>query len=264
MSADTAPPRNQKPATATAALSLTAVAAPVATAVRRPWILMYHSVSDPAHDPYGITVSPDRLDLQLRWLRARGLTGVSVAALLRACAQGRGRGLVGLTFDDGYADFADGALPVLRRHDCTATLFVLPGRLGGDNVWDPDGPRRPLIDEDGIRSAVASGTEIASHGLYHVDLTRLDDDALREETLRSRAWLREVTGRDPEGFCYPYGTVDGRVASAVRSAGYAYGCAIRPPAGLGGPYALPRTHISQADRAVRLWAKRAGHRAGLR
>lgn len=239
-------------------------AGPERPAAGPPWILMYHSVADPAHDPYGITVAPDRLDLQLRWLAARGLTGVSVATLLRARAEGRGRGLVGLTFDDGYADFAAAALPVLRRHGCTATLFVLPGRLGGDNAWDPDGPRRPLVDEADIRTAAAAGTEIASHGLYHVDLTRLDGQALRDETTRSRAWLSELTGRAPEGFCYPYGTVDGRVAAAVRAAGYAYGCAIRPPAGLGGPYALARTHISQADRSARLWAKRIGHRTGLR
>ncbi|MEU9604762.1 polysaccharide deacetylase family protein [Streptomyces sp. NPDC048057] len=256
MFADTAPARTQLPPVPTA--SLTDVT------TRPPWILMYHSVADPADDPYRITVAPDRLDLHLRWLHRHGLSGVSVSALLRARAEGRDRGLVGLTFDDGYADFAAAALPVLRRHGCSATLFVLPGRLGGDNAWDPEGPRRPLVDEADLRTAAAAGTEIASHGLYHVDLTRLDAAALREETARSRAWLAELTGRAPQGFCYPYGTVDERVASAVRDAGYAYGCAIRPPAGLGGPYALARTHISQADRGGRLWAKRLRHRAGTR
>ncbi len=52
-----------------------------------------------------------------------------VAELMRAHAEGR-RGLVGLTFDDGYADFLHEALPVLRSHGCTATVFVLPGRPG--------------------------------------------------------------------------------------------------------------------------------------
>ncbi|MGW4029956.1 polysaccharide deacetylase family protein [Streptomyces sp. NPDC004838] len=229
------------------------------TPTARPWILMYHSVADPADDPYGITVARDRLDLQLRWLRRHGLTGVGVGALLRALADGTARGLVGLTFDDGYADFTAEALPVLRSHGCTATLFVLPGRLGGDNEWDPEGPRRPLVDEKGIRTAAEAGTEIASHGLYHVDLTAVDDEVLRNESRRSREWLRELTGQAPEGFCYPYGTVDERVVAAVRDAGYAYGCAIRPPGGLSFPYALPRTHISQADRAGRLWVKRLRH-----
>ncbi|MGW6458600.1 polysaccharide deacetylase family protein [Streptomyces sp. NPDC055078] len=235
--------------------------APYASA--RPWVLMYHSISDPADDPYGIVVAPDRLDLQLGRLRRRGLTGVGVAALLRAHAEGRAQGLVGLTFDDGYADFLDAALPVLRHHGCTATLFVLPGRLDGSNAWDLEGPRRPLLDGDGIRAAAESGTEIASHGLYHVDLTDTEGDVLRQETWRSREWLRELTGTAPEGFCYPYGTVDARVVQAVRDAGYSYGCAIRPPAELAGPYALARTHISQADRGARLRVKRLRHRLGL-
>jgi peptidoglycan/xylan/chitin deacetylase (PgdA/CDA1 family) len=230
----------------------------------RPWIWMYHSVADPTDDPYRITVSPDRLDRQLGWLARQGLTGVGVGTLLRARTAGRAARLVGLTFDDGYADFTARALPVLRRHGCTATLFVLPGRLGGDNIWDPEGPRRPLVDEETIRTAAEAGTEIASHGLYHVDLTGVGDEVLREETLRSRAWLRELTGSAPAGFCYPYGTVDDRVVAAVQDAGYSYGCAIRPRAGLPEPYALPRTHISQADRAGRLRVKRLRHRLECR
>ncbi|MFJ6699568.1 polysaccharide deacetylase family protein [Streptomyces sp. NPDC091272] len=226
-----------------------------------PWILMYHSVADPRDDPYGITVAADRLDHQLSWLRRRGLTGVGVAALLRAHAAGHARGLVGLTFDDGYADFLHEALPTLRRHACTATVFVLPGRPGGSNEWDPLGPRRPLLTESAVRQIAEAGMEIGSHGLVHRDLTQVSDDELRLETRRSRRLIERVTGEAPSGFCYPYGAIDQRVATAVRDAGYSYGCAI-DPGSLTGAYALPRTHISQADRAAHLWAKRLRPRRG--
>ncbi|MYW14629.1 polysaccharide deacetylase family protein [Streptomyces sp. SID2955] len=220
---------------------------------------MYHSVGDRADDPYRVTVTPDRLDGQLRWLRRRGLRGVSVAELLAARARGEGRDLVGLTFDDGYADFLGNALPVLARWECTATLFVLPGRLGGDNAWDPLGPRKPLLTADGVRQAAAAGVEIGSHGLTHVDLTRADDTVLTAETTGSRAALEELTGAPVAGFCYPYGTVDRRAVEAVRGAGYGYACAI-DPGELNGPYALPRVHIGQNDTAVRLFLKRRLHR----
>jgi peptidoglycan/xylan/chitin deacetylase (PgdA/CDA1 family) len=220
---------------------------------------MYHSVGDCSDDPYRITVTPDRLDRQLDWLRRRGLRGVSVAELLAARAGGTGGRLVGLTFDDGYADFVDAALPVLRRHGFGATLFVLPGRLGGDNAWDPLGPRKPLLTADGIREAAAAGVEIGSHGLTHVDLTEADDAALRAETAGSRALLAELTGAPVAGFCYPYGTVDRRAVDAVRAAGYRYACAI-DPGPLTGPHALPRLHIGQRDTAVRLHLKYRLHR----
>ncbi len=220
---------------------------------------MYHSVGDCFDDPYRVTVSPARLERQLRWLVRRGLRGVSVAELLAARDRGEGRDLVGLTFDDGYADFLGNALPLLARWQCTATLFVLPGRLGGDNAWDPLGPRRPLLTADGIRRAAEEGVEIGSHGLTHVDLTRADDTRLKAETVESRAALEELTGAPVAGFCYPYGTVDRRAVAAVREAGYGYACAI-DPGELTGRHALPRVHVGQSDTAVRLFLKRRLHR----
>ncbi|WP_225810391.1 polysaccharide deacetylase family protein [Streptomyces spinosus] len=224
-----------------------------------PWIAMYHSVGDCSDDPYHLTVSPDRLERQLRWLRRRGLRGVSVTELLAARARGEGQHLVALTFDDGYADFLANALPPLTRWGCTATLFVLPGRLGGDNAWDRLGPRKPLLTADGIRRAADAGMEIGSHGLTHVDLTRADDGLLKAETAESRAVLEELTGAPVTGFCYPYGTADRRAVQAVREAGYAYACAI-DPGELTGPHALPRVYIGQNDTAVRLFLKYRLHR----
>ncbi|MDX2694883.1 polysaccharide deacetylase family protein [Streptomyces ipomoeae] len=220
---------------------------------------MYHSVGDCSHDPYRVTVSPHRLDRQLGWLRRRGLRGVGVRELLAARARGEGQDLVGLTFDDGYADFVAHALPLLLRHGCGATLFVLPGRLDGDNAWDPGGPRKPLLSAEGIRQAAAEGVEIGSHGLTHVDLTLADDALLHAEVRDSRALLRDVTGAHVHGFCYPYGKVDRRVLDAVREAGYSYACAT-DPGDLTGLHALPRVHVGERDSAWRLRLKHRLHR----
>ncbi|MFI1537721.1 polysaccharide deacetylase family protein [Streptomyces anandii] len=224
-----------------------------------PWVAMYHSVGDCSDDPYRITVTPERLGLQLEWLRRRGLRGVSVSDLLAARARGEGRDLVGLTFDDGYADFVTAALPLLHRRRFGATLFVLPGRLGGENAWDPLGPRKPLLTADGVRRAAAEGVEIGSHGLTHVDLTGVDDVVLKAETDGSRALLEELTGIRALGFCYPYGRVDARAVAAVREAGYSYACAI-DPGPLTGPHALPRVHVGQRDTSWRLHLKHGLHR----
>ncbi|AXG82766.1 polysaccharide deacetylase family protein [Streptomyces paludis] len=223
---------------------------------------MYHSVADvtgPADDPYQVTVTPARLERQLSWLRHRGLRGVSMDELLRARAAGRGARLVALTFDDGYADFVERAVPLLRRHGCTATLFVLPGRLGGTNEWDPLGPRKPLLTEDGIRAAADAGMEIGSHGLRHTDLTTANNEDLARDTAHSRELLRSITGREVAGYCYPYGTVDARAVEAVRAAGYGYACAISPGP-LTGVLALPRIHVGQSDTGARLFLKQLLHR----
>lgn len=233
--------------------------APFGRAHPFPYVLMYHSVSAYAEDPYLVTVDPARFERQLRWLRGRGLRGVSMRELVLAAARGRDRGLVGLTFDDGYVDFADNALPALLRHGCTATVFVIAGRLGGSNEWDPGGPRKQLMTAEDIRRVAAAGVEIGSHGLRHQCLPPLDGAALDEEVDRSRELLAAITGGEVGGFCYPYGEVSAPVVERVRTAGYDYGCAIWPSE-LSGRHALPRTYIGDRDASLRLLAKQLRHR----
>jgi peptidoglycan/xylan/chitin deacetylase (PgdA/CDA1 family) len=226
-----------------------------------PLVYMYHSVTPYEVDPYLVTVRPQRFDQQLRWLSRRGLKGVCMRELLAARRAGSGAGLVGLTFDDGYADFASYAVPIMERYGFSATVFPIAARLGGDNEWDPEGPRKPLMTAEQVRQVADAGMEVGSHGMHHVSLLSVADAELARELRDSRAALQDVSGQEVAGFCYPYGHVDSRAVRAVRSAGYGYGCAIWRSA-LTGRYALPRTFVGDDDSAARLWAKGARHRLG--
>ena len=241
----------------------TARPAPDIRADRAPWTLMYHSVDAYREDPYQVTVTPERFARQMDWLRRHGLRGVALGELLRAHAVGRGAGLVGLTFDDGYADLARHALPVLRRNGFTATAFVVAGRLGGHNDWD-DGPRKRLLDRDQVRRLADHGVEIGSHGLLHQLLPGLPAEELARETRQSREQLEDLLERRVSGFCYPYGAVDATAAAAVRDSGYRYGAAIAHGP-LTGRWAVPRSYVGERDNGWRLRAKQARHRLrGLR
>ena len=224
-----------------------------------PLVLMYHSVEPYARDPFQVTVHPDRFERQMSWLRRRGLRGVSVHHLLRARRDGHHRGLVGLTFDDGYTDFVTHVMPVLSRYSFTATVFLVAGALGGHNSWDEPGPRKPLMAATDIWRAVAAGMEIGSHSLTHRQLPDSDPRSLADEVRRSRTILGELSGQDVTGFCYPYGGVGEREVDAVRAAGYDYACAVRPST-LAGRHAMPRTYIGDRDTSPRLFAKWARHR----
>jgi peptidoglycan/xylan/chitin deacetylase (PgdA/CDA1 family) len=220
-----------------------------------PLVLMYHSISPYDEDPYEVTMTPQRFERQMRWLRGRGLRGVSIRELLAAAAAGRARGLVGLTFDDGYQDFVTYAMHVLKQYGFTATAFVLAGRLGGQNVWSRPGPHKALLTADQVRQVAQNGMEIGSHGLEHTSLPGADDTRLSAEILRSRAVLEELLGQPIQGFCYPYGHVDARVVEQVRAAGYDYACAVGPSPAIG-RHAIPRTYVHDRDSSWRLDAKR--------
>jgi peptidoglycan/xylan/chitin deacetylase (PgdA/CDA1 family) len=225
---------------------------------RPPWTLMYHSVDSGPQDPYLLTVSPERFAAQLAWLHRQGLRGVSMRELVRAYEQGATDGLVGLTFDDGYADFPRRVLPALREYDFTATLYVVAGRMGGHNAWDPDAPRKPLVTADQVRQLAATGVEIGSHGLSHRRMTGLGEEDLALETRRSRAVLESVVEGPVTGFCYPYGAVDDAAERSVAAAGYDHGVGIgHQPAT--SRWALPRCYVGERDGGLRLRAKRLRH-----
>jgi peptidoglycan/xylan/chitin deacetylase (PgdA/CDA1 family) len=227
-------------------------------------ILMYHSVEAYDRDPFRVTVRPDRFAGQLRWLRRAGWRGVAVRELLRARAAGTADRLVGLTFDDGYADFVTAAMPLLARHGWTATVFVLAGRLGGENAWDRPGPRKALMTAADVRRAADAGMEIGSHGLLHRPLPALDTATLGAEVGASRSVLRALCGQEIAGFCYPYGAAGPREAGAVRAAGYDYACATGRSTS-DGRFAIPRVFVGDRDGAARLAAKwLRHHRAGAR
>ncbi|MFA1544448.1 polysaccharide deacetylase family protein [Actinomadura monticuli] len=221
-----------------------------------PLVLMYHSVDHFDEDPHLVTVSPGRFERQLAWLKARGLRGVGMGELLDAHAAGRARGLVGLTFDDGYADFATRAVPALLRYGFGATVYVVSGRIGTYNAWD-DGPRKPLMTADQIRTVAGAGMEVASHGRHHVSLPGTDDTELREELEESRAVLEELVDAPVTGFAYPYGHATAREVEAVRAAGYDHACDIRPEEP--SRHALPRAYVGDRDGPLRLRAKLLRH-----
>ncbi|GAB3845193.1 polysaccharide deacetylase family protein [Dactylosporangium cerinum] len=227
--------------------------------MRRDLVLMYHSVEQCDHDPFQVTVRPDRFAGQLRWLRRAGWRGVAMRDLLRARAAGTADRLVGLTFDDGYADFVTEVMPLLARHGFTATVFVLAGRLGGDNAWDRPGPRKALMTAADVRRAADAGLEIGSHGLLHRPLPAADPAALAAEVGTSRAALSALCGQDVPGFCYPYGQVGAREVAAVKAAGYEYACAVGRST-LDSRYAVPRVFVGDRDGPTRLAAKWLRHR----
>ena len=217
---------------------------------------MYHSVSQVPYDPNHVCVRPWRFAQQMEHLRRRRLRGVSVRELLVASAVGEDRGLVGLTFDDGFDDYIEHALPVLRRFGFTATLYPVVALLGKSNRWDQAsrGPVLRVADAEQLRALRGSGTEIGSHTLTHVRLSRVDDEELEREVVESRERLEEILGGDVVGFCYPYGDHDERVVEVVRRAGYDYACAYQTH-GRWDRFTLPRTHVGEPDGPVRLEAK---------
>ncbi|MFC4906104.1 polysaccharide deacetylase family protein [Actinomadura gamaensis] len=218
-------------------------------------ILMYHSVTDrPTPETRALSVPVAAFADQMAHLAEHGFAPVpfSAHAASRRPARGSvppserasGRPVV-ITFDDGYADFHENALPILERHGFTATLFVTTGWLADAG---PDAAGRPLdrtLSWTQVAEAAAHGIEIGGHSHSHPQLDQLGDRALREELARNRGLLEERLGRDVRTMAYPFGYSSARVRRMARAVGYDTACAVANRMASGGadPLAVPRLTV---------------------
>jgi peptidoglycan/xylan/chitin deacetylase (PgdA/CDA1 family) len=110
------------------------------------------------------------------------------------------RGGVVITFDDGYWDFHQAALPVLVRHRVPAVLYLATGMVTGEF---PGG--RDALTWSQVREAVATGlVTVGSHTHTHRDLSGLGDGECEEEMKRSKELIEDRLGMACRHFAYPF------------------------------------------------------------
>jgi len=187
-------------------------------------ILAYHNVD---HAPSGIRlarlyVTPEQFERQMWTLRRLGLRGVSVSDGLATLSSNDGRGLVILTFDDGYVDNLEHAAPILKKYGFTATCYVVANRIDSHNVWDSAylGVKKATMNAAQLQAWLAAGMEVGSHTCTHPRLDQLDVATAAQEIEQSRSVLTSLLGVPVEHFCYPYGRFNESTAELVKRAGY--------------------------------------------
>ncbi|MEO8410577.1 MAG: polysaccharide deacetylase family protein, partial [Propionivibrio sp.] len=99
-------------------------------------ILIFHRVHASADALFPREMDAARFDRLIRFV-ARSFRVMTLGDAVNCLARGSlpSRALV-ITFDDGYADNAEVALPILQRHGLPATFFVSTGFLDGGRMWN--------------------------------------------------------------------------------------------------------------------------------
>ena len=169
-------------------------------------------------------MAPSQFRRQMRHLIDAGYSAITTDILARALS-GKLKlpaKPVLITFDDGYADFLEHAVPVLVDLKMPATLFVVSGLVGKTNAWDRrfGEPERALLDWPQLREVALAGVEIGSHSCTHPDLRSVTDQQLAEECTTSKRQLEDGLEQPCRFFAYPHGLYDARVKEAVATAGY--------------------------------------------
>jgi peptidoglycan/xylan/chitin deacetylase (PgdA/CDA1 family) len=111
--------------------------------IRKRWatsalILMYHRVAEETLDPWDLCVTPQFFAEHMEVLR-RYAHPARLQDLSRALQTGQvPQRAIAVTFDDGYADNLYQAKPILQRFAIPATVFLVSGQIGSDQMswWD--------------------------------------------------------------------------------------------------------------------------------
>jgi peptidoglycan/xylan/chitin deacetylase (PgdA/CDA1 family) len=187
-------------------------------------ILTYHRllVKEPMAiaDPNRIVTSASLFRRHLTLLKRLGYRTLDLAEYPPMLRQGRKlpSRTFAIAFDDGYEEMLTLALPILREFGFSATVFALPGYLGGTNAWD-DGQAR-LLTAKAMQELDRSGIRIESHASRHVHLTQVRADQARTDMSEAKSRLEEILGRRVSLLAYPYGESNEEVERIAEEVGY--------------------------------------------
>lgn len=171
-----------------------------------------------------ISIAPSLFRAQLEALAS------SRAAVIPLADIRNNPGSVALTFDDGYHNFLETALPLLHDHKMPATLFVVSDYCGRYNQWDSsvrDLPRLEILSWTEIREIAQAGVVIGAHTMHHADLTVMPPDQVARELRECRASIEDRIGRRVDSLAYPYGATSAAVR-AQAGLQFRLACGTRP------------------------------------
>ncbi len=127
---------------------------------------------------------------------------------------------VAITFDDGMKSVYQNALPILKKHEAPAHLFLPTGIIDGDHQITKD-LTTPLpyeiLDWKEVEALHSAGVRIESHTHTHPDIRLLTVEQIAEECGKADEIIHSRLGRRPRYFAYPFGYHNRRARDIVRA-----------------------------------------------
>lgn len=153
-----------------------------------------------------------------------------------------------VTFDDGTADFAEVAIPILQRYCVPALMYLATAFLDDGVAFPYDGTPMSWA---AVRDTLTSGiVHYGSHTHTHALLDRLPAAEAADELDQSIDRIASETGSAPRHFAYPKAVMGSPAVDALvrtRFASAALAGTRRNPYAATDPYALARSPIQAGD-----------------
>jgi peptidoglycan/xylan/chitin deacetylase (PgdA/CDA1 family) len=155
---------------------------------------MYHRIAELETDPWQLAVSPKNFERQVLWLKANRDV-VPLEWLLERLSSGiPSTGTVALTFDDGYGDVVREGLPILKKHQCPATIFVATDMVGAKEGFWWDTLARIFFAQRDLPDSLT--LDFASRTVRQGGLSHFDSQLRHEVHLELWRHLKTATNKE--------------------------------------------------------------------
>jgi peptidoglycan/xylan/chitin deacetylase (PgdA/CDA1 family) len=186
-------------------------------------VIMYHDILSKKQVIYDLT--PQELQKHFELIKSAKMTPITLNRLIAHLRTGSPlpNKPILLTFDDGYGGHYEYAYPLLKKYGYPAVFAIHTSGVGVNAgrthvTWQ----QLRIMANDPLIT-------ISSHSKTHPALTKISDQELYKEVVKSKQILEAKLDRSIIYFTYPYGNYDLRVKKIVTEAGYLAAIAYSDP-----------------------------------
>lgn len=222
--------------------------------------LFYHRIADNNLNPW--TMTCDEFQTQIDWFQ-ENFEIVDLEECQRRIRSGfNDRPTLSITFDDGYSENCEFALPMLVERRIPVTYFVTTYHTTQQKPFAHDVEREaplPTNTIESLRALDKAGVEIGGHTRNHPDLGKIIcEETLFDEVIKASREMEELIGRKIRYFAFPFGQLNNlnpRVFEMLREEGFLGVCSA-----YGGwnnvgedPFHIQRIHGDPSFERVKNW-----------
>lgn len=199
-------------------------------------VVYYHSIQLSGTNE--LMLNPDTFRSHLKWLKYNNYVSLTMDELYNHLKFNTPvpKNSIVLTFDDGYIDNFNNALPILKEYGYDGTVFMISDYLGNEN----------FLTNDLLTQCDEGNLFVESHSSTHPELATLTNQQQENELKSSKSNLEAIVKRPVEYIAYPYGSYNTETKLLSEKAGYKLGLSTDSGFATGKSplYAVPRVYMS--------------------
>ena len=163
-------------------------------------ILLYHHVNNKFKKDI-FSVDKDNFETQISYISKSNMN------IKPLCLNHIGSNNISISFDDGYLNNYEFALPILKKYNIPATFFITSSEIDKNNNF---------LKSSMISEMDKNIFDFGIHGHDHLSLDSLKDQEIEYQIMKCKNFLEDLLNKNIFLLSYPNGSVSERVKSILK------------------------------------------------